>query len=1082
MSYYTEQLENFFSEQPSAVKEKFDTLIRSDLVARNTYFAEHVGALVDTLPTTTFWKHQKEAIQNTHNHFAQADSEGIAITVMPAGSGKTNTFQAITDSLGEDVTGSLRVTPRIILLEPTNQLVDQTYTRYKGNAESKGLYPNLMIGRASGDITDIQPFTVMTYDTFIDWMKDGRITADDFDYLVMDEAHRGLSDARQEEFAKLKGKVGMLLYTATPSFDAEKNVYELFGKQNEVINVPIQRLINEQVLPPQTNIMLEVCINGKLPSDRAERRKLFSEAATEAAYSLYSEYKDPHSGQPLLGKPFLAYTRDIAHARQWRTYFSDKIRQGLETNPTLFGERSYDHIAEAISGKESDRLQDAILRRFSTRKTLGLANAEILREGADFPEVNVTFGMPTSSRVKEIQIHGRGNRINPALDPDDPAQRAYSVDLFFRVNGKLTGERVFYHQLVDAAELGQLITVDMDVDTEVGVEAAGREMIDQAGGRQRKPARVKVSGPLRISSSVEDVRRIDAEMAGTNYPLVMPGMLTASKMSDKASILDADASAIFGALKQKWLDAKPIYDAMEECYLPSNAETDPLVVKYNDREYSVPINRCGMYQSGSDSAFFVHETQFTQFRKAPKKPLQMLIYAHMGAEAGISDSVVESAYRKLRLLWEEAMPLYDDTDNCYKATVPGKEMLILNDDGKHYDIPVTDCGVFKSGTKYPFCVDKKYAQKFSRAPGFPVGSNMLIYSDMAREAETHAQQMKLIYKQLEARWRETEPVYDEEQRRYVAIAEGYEDCKELAIVVAGTERRIPYQKCGLFRGSGNNSTFYVDASESEKLARAPKHIDSKMLMQKEMIKPAAMSPKDMGNVYKLIEAAWLAARPEYDYAEKRYFSLTGEDTFKVKAGAETFDMSMRAAGYFRRSGPPPFHVDESQAPTTIRAMAAALRKVTQRKPDAPVGMKSGKTMHPLTKLGPAENNAAYALISEAWCAASPVFDTENGRYKSTVAGKDPLTVRVGETEISIPISGAGEFKVGNSYPFMVHSDYIDAVRRLGIAIRQQEHTAKRTEQTLVTQMDAAEVPKNSVDPQVVEGRRLQSNVRQTKRE
>ena len=1048
VSYYRQKLDEFLATQPAEVRGTFDGIIQEGIEGKRNYFSQHMQPLVDGLPDSTFWKHQQEAITNTAKHIAGEGNTPTAITIIPAGGGKTEIFQAITNALGQDVKlasdAVARVTPRTIILEPTNQLVEQTYDRYKGNAEKgiKPLYPNMMIGKTGDGKESVQPLTIMTYDLFMDWLKDGKITSQDVDYLFLDEAHRGLSDARQEEFTKLIGKMGIFAYTATPAFDAKKNVYELFGKENEVINVPIRELVKDRILPPQTNIMLEIDIDGELPESPEARRKLFVDAATEATWKMYKEYSDPQTGVKFAGKQFLAYTRDTGHARQLRTHFHDEIAKSMEADPAFLGDKTYQHYAEAVSYHDSDKLQRSAITRFGNGKTLGLANAQLLREGANFPDVKLIFGHPTGSVVKELQTHGRANRIIPDMPVDDPNQRAYLVDVFFRVNGQVIGDRVFYHQLVDAADIGQLVKVRFEtkgtaahvpVDPALLAEDIMGQETEGAPGihHTREESSVHlVPGDLSISSNYHDIVRIDNEFSGRKYPDVSlcPGMLTFSGMKAKASVPLNDASDIYDALKAKWLAAAPVFDETEKCYRSTNG-TSTISADVAGRNYNIPVDKCGMFLSGGNSAFFIDESQYTQFRKAPAKEQGMLIAEDMAASTTLSEMRMSALYKKLKMAWDEAQPIYDEDKKHYVATVPGKDPISVEYEGTKYEIPVSECGVYRSRAHYPFCVSASQKAAFGTdpyllsAPGVPSG--MRSYAAMQGGME----HVPAVYKKLEEAWRQAQPVYDKAASCYKTEQPGKDPLK---VEVDGRMYEIPISACGIFKRDPSTA-FYVHESQEPKFS-APRVVPG-MKIYAQMCGLAYLHQTKMRPIYDDFERSWHEAKPIYDEEKKAYVpTVPGkQDAVAIIHGREEH-IPISQCGMFRGEGSnkTSFYIHESQC------------KKLQRAPDPPSGMLLANQARPILKKSPETVYEIYKLLEKAWEDAQPkiVYDESNhGKYVASEAGKDPLVVSVGAKEFTIPFDQCGVYRALKNCPFYVHESQLPVLKEIGDAIQQPKKSA-----------------------------------------
>lgn len=191
----------------------------ANITSKRQYVTNRLGLLLENLHDEEKWKHkplydhQREAIESTHNYFSNIENPPQTYTVIPTGGGKTEIFAHVVNSLAQEfrvgATNTFqRVTPPTIILVPTEDLVGQTVERFQK------YFPNLQVGQYYGKKKEIRSTTVMVYNSFVDAVDQGFIKPEDVSALVMDEAHRGLSDFRQDVFDKFKDKSLMLAYTA----------------------------------------------------------------------------------------------------------------------------------------------------------------------------------------------------------------------------------------------------------------------------------------------------------------------------------------------------------------------------------------------------------------------------------------------------------------------------------------------------------------------------------------------------------------------------------------------------------------------------------------------------------------------------------------------------------------------------------------------------------------------------------------------------------------------------------------------------------------------------------------------------
>lgn len=442
--------------QPVQVQTAFAKVVGNTQKDRRDYYVDKIGQLINRLESSDLWSHQKQDIRNAQAHITDAAQDCTAISVIPTGGGKTRIFQEETNALATSVTVNkeiVKVTPRIIQLFPTNQLIRQTKKKY---AES---FSGLVVGEASGRKVDIKPITLMTYDLFEQWAAEGKIKPGDIDMLLMDEAHRGLSDDRQDAIRPFLNTCVVRAFTATPVFDTEKNIYTLLGSKNEVSRFSYDELIAAGHIAPIVNPILKIRINGKLPEDAEERKTLLRELFEQELLNFYLNFQDEKTGQRLFGKPFAGYVNTIERAKDMAEYFDSGIRDAMRVDPSL-GERLEKKprfIAEHVSGDHSTDEQDHLIARIKSGETLGAFNDKLMVEGMDIPNLGATLRSPTSSLVVEVQSGGRAGRINPAWPHDDPRQTSFVVDVCYELNGKIMGKPRFFFEAINAPSIARVV-------------------------------------------------------------------------------------------------------------------------------------------------------------------------------------------------------------------------------------------------------------------------------------------------------------------------------------------------------------------------------------------------------------------------------------------------------------------------------------------------------------------------------------------------------------------------------------------------------------------------------------------------
>lgn len=434
--------------------------------------ASHVRrsfARVASDPVHGLMRHQNEALEAIVAHLGRDTARRVATCIMPTASGKTRVFLSGVSALGSKGTDGRQTFPNVIVLVPTQTLISQVL------ADFAALYPHVDVGYlSSATMLDaegnpirpgVRPVTVMTYQGYeILWSK-GSIRSGDVDVMVMDEAHRGLSDLRRDALGPVADSGAVLLpMTATPAFSEKKSIQAFLGQDAVAIYVDPQRLRNEGVIAPVANYVVGVHIEGEFPKDSELALLMRRKALVDAAIDVIEDHVDEVTGIALADKVAIFYGSDIAHARLFTDEYNRRLAGRARRMVLLTHQDGQHAIREAI-------------RAVRSGEATGLANAQMLVEGFDLPKVGLVINSPTESLVRQLQQSGRAQRIDRALAAHDPEQTAFVMDMYYRVDGEILGKPVFYFDAVHDPSLAKLIEPleavnvgDIDVSAYVGRE------------------------------------------------------------------------------------------------------------------------------------------------------------------------------------------------------------------------------------------------------------------------------------------------------------------------------------------------------------------------------------------------------------------------------------------------------------------------------------------------------------------------------------------------------------------------------------------------------------------------------------
>ncbi len=353
---------------------------------------------------STLTEHQITVFEAIHSFFEKGGSKGYI--KLPTGSGKTVIFIEMIEAMDLK---ALVVLPRKILLE-------QTVERMEEFAD------DLDVGRVYSAAKEHgRKVTLITYDSFVSGVKAGLIDPKEFDLLVLDEVHRGLSDKRKEALGKFSHAL-QVGFTATPVFSDKKKVEQILP--GCIFEMSIREAVEKRMLCSfisgviQTNVDLsKVTIKDTGEYDAEELEAAVDiESRNRAAVNAYKEVAP--SGKAVV------YCAGISHSKHVAERF---VKDGI--------------AAAAVWGAMPKNDLKTTLADFASGKIKVLCNSDLLIEGFDDKEVGLCINLrPTRSFVVSEQRGGRVLRNNPK----NPEKVAVIVDFLDR-HGKtgLAGSVLF---------------------------------------------------------------------------------------------------------------------------------------------------------------------------------------------------------------------------------------------------------------------------------------------------------------------------------------------------------------------------------------------------------------------------------------------------------------------------------------------------------------------------------------------------------------------------------------------------------------------------------------------------------------
>ena len=359
--------------QPDAVKDELRVFLGNHPQFKEIedYLPPQKGKALDGT-NLELKEHQKAALKALEA--MRDNSETIALLYHATGTGKTTT--AVLDAK--------RCGGRVLFIAHTQELVDQATKRFRE------LWVNTTVGRYCEAIKQPRAHvvcgSVQSVALHLEDFKD-----DDFDYLIVDEAHHAAADTYQKVLSYFKPAFTLGL-TATPERTDDKSILEIFKNTAHKLDiqtaVEIGELVPVRCIRIHTNIDLtKVRFNSVQYNIRDLESKIYVPERNKLIVDTWMQY--------VRDKRTVVFCASVKHAQEIAELFR---AQGIK--------------AAAVSGgmKQSERRE--FQEKFVNREVQVLCACDLLNEGWDCPEIEVLFmARPTMSKVLYTQQLGRGMRL-----------------------------------------------------------------------------------------------------------------------------------------------------------------------------------------------------------------------------------------------------------------------------------------------------------------------------------------------------------------------------------------------------------------------------------------------------------------------------------------------------------------------------------------------------------------------------------------------------------------------------------------------------------------------------------------------
>lgn len=418
-------------------------------------------------------EYQQEALRNLQ--VMRENKESIALLYQATGTGKTVTTVMDAKSVGG----------RTLFVAHTMELVNQAYQTFQA------LWKGASVGKFADSVKeldkDIVCGSIQSIALNLDMFKE-----DDFDYIIIDEAHHATADTYQKVLAYFKPKF-LLGLTATPERADDTNILEIFKNTAHKLDiqtaVEIGALVDVRCIRIHTNIdMTQVRFNSVQYNVRDLDVKICVTERNALIVKTWLDYvKD---------KRTVVFCASVKHAEQIVALFKEK---GVS--------------AEAVSGSMKTSERKELLVKFAKGELKVLCACDLLNEGWDCPETEVLFmARPTMSKVLYTQQLGRGMRLSEGkeylmvfdfVDNAGQYNAPYSMHRLFRLKDYRAGGLVLGKKGEREAENALYAKGERpDAVIDYPVDATDYEAVDIFNWQEEAAGMI---------SQMEFVRRVDVQ-------------------------------------------------------------------------------------------------------------------------------------------------------------------------------------------------------------------------------------------------------------------------------------------------------------------------------------------------------------------------------------------------------------------------------------------------------------------------------------------------------------------------------------------------------------------------------------------
>ena len=359
--------------EPEQVKEQLALFLERipGLLTFEDFLPKQHGEVLELRP------HQEEAIESLER--LRADGNTIALVTHAQGSGKTVT----------SITDARRIGGRTLFVAHTRELVLQARSQFVK------LWPDVTTGLFLDETRETEEHNLVgTVQSLTRHLV--LFAPEDFDYLIIDEAHHATAESYQKLLRYFRPKFTLGL-TATPDRADGLSALEVF--RNAAHRLSLREAIEKGELVPircvrvRTNIDLSRVRFNQIQYNRRDiEESVLVPSRDQLIVDTYSQH--------VPSRKAVAFCVNVRHGEDLAGRFQE---HGIP--------------ARSVSGRMSVSDRKATLDAFAQGELRVLCACDLLNEGWDCPDVEVLLmARPTLSKVIYLQQLGRGTRKAPGKE------------------------------------------------------------------------------------------------------------------------------------------------------------------------------------------------------------------------------------------------------------------------------------------------------------------------------------------------------------------------------------------------------------------------------------------------------------------------------------------------------------------------------------------------------------------------------------------------------------------------------------------------------------------------------------------